>query len=316
MAYDLEHLVAFGQVVRDLSLDRLYMGQSMLIDTQQAFAYLVGRGIEVPVGTSVNLTALRHPLDAAVQARSLALLTGTGTVAGFSTGDPQFATALHGIPYESPRKAVAQYLTLVRRLLDGEPVGFQGRTLQLEEPLLQIPHPPVSLAAGVLRPRTAYTAGQAADVAITLFTPTDHLKQHIVPALDRGAATRNRARPGVTCIVPFALRTPGRDARKLAFSALEIHLGGGYHAGLLRSAGLNVDTTDAWAGAGVSVDGGAFLYGTPDDVATELERYGEAGATEIVLSCAGVLLHEGIEAALSDVRAIVDLMRSRSVQVR
>ncbi|WP_258017845.1 MULTISPECIES: LLM class flavin-dependent oxidoreductase [Streptomyces] len=313
MAYDLDHLTAFGEVVRELSLERLYMGQSVLVDTHHAFAHLAGRGIRVPVGTSVALTALRHPLDAAIQARSLALLTGADVVAGYSTGDPAFVTALRGAPYDSPRTAVAEYLTVVRRLLDGELVDFQGRYVRVDEGLPQVPHPPVSLGVGVLRPRMAYTAGQVADVAITLLTPASYLRDRIVPALARGAASRDRAVPGVTSIVPCAVRRPGRDPRRLAFAAHELHLGGEHYAAMLRSAGLGVDAADPWAGAGVLVDSGVFAYGTPDELADQLTGYGEAGATEIALSCAGVLLTEGLDAALADVRAIVGAMQDRAV---
>ncbi|MCX4692049.1 LLM class flavin-dependent oxidoreductase [Streptomyces sp. NBC_01408] len=312
MAYDLDHLAAFGVAVQDLCLERLYMGQSVLVDTHQAFAHLAGRGIRVPVGTSVALTALRHPLDAAVQARSLALLTGTGVVAGFGTGDPQFVSALRGEPYESPRTAVAEYLTVMRSLLDGEAVDFHGRYVRLGEGLQYVPHPPVALGVGVLRQRMAYTAGQVADVAITLLTPDSHLKEQIVPALAQGAASRDRAAPRVTSIVPCAVRRPGRDPRKLAFAAHELHLSGEQYAAMLRSAGLDVDAADPWAGACALVDGGVFAYGTPEEVADRLARYGEAGATEIALSCAGVLLTEGPEAALADVRAITEAMRDRA----
>ncbi|RSS99824.1 LLM class flavin-dependent oxidoreductase, partial [Streptomyces sp. WAC05374] len=314
MAYDMEHVAAFATTVRDLGMRRLFMGQSVLVDTHQAFAHLAGRGITVPVGTSVSLTALRHPLDAAVQARSLALLTGTDVVAGFGTGDPEFVTALRGEPYESPRTAVTEYLTVVRHLLDGEPVEFRGRYVGLDEALLPVPHPPVSLGVGVLRPRMAYTAGQVADVAITLLTPAGYLRDQVVPALERGARSRERTAPRVTTIVPCAVRRPGRDARKLAFAAHEVHLGGEHYAAMLRTAGLDVDAADPWAGAGALVDGGVFCYGTPEEVADQLTGYGEAGATDVALSCAGVLLTEGVEAALADVRDIVDAVRARSAE--
>ncbi|MEU5591031.1 LLM class flavin-dependent oxidoreductase [Streptomyces chrestomyceticus] len=312
MAYDLDHLAAFGAAVRDLPLERLYLGQSVLVDTHQAFAYLAGRGIRVPVGTSVALTALRHPLDAAVQTRSLALLTGAEVVAGFGAGEPEFVAALRGAPYESPRTAVSEYLTVVRRLLDGEVVEYEGRYVRVDEGLIQVPHPPVSLGAGTLRPRMAYTAGQVADVAVTLLTPKAHLKDTLVPALAQGAASRNRPAPRVTTIVPCAVRRPGRDPRKLAFAAHELHLTGEHYASMLRSAGLAVDVADPWAGAGCLVDGGVFAYGTPEEVASQLTGYGMAGATEISLSCAGVLLTEGAEAALNDVRAIAEAMRDRT----
>ncbi|MFJ5022827.1 LLM class flavin-dependent oxidoreductase [Streptomyces goshikiensis] len=320
MASDLDELAAFGETVRDLALERLYLGQSLVVDTHQAFAHLAGRGIRVPAGTSVALTALRHPLDAAVQARSVALLTGRPVVAGFGAGDPDFVAALRGEPYESPLTAVAEYLSVVRRLLDGEAVeDFRGRYVRLDGGPLPLPHaaaaapcPRVSLGVGVLRPRMAHTAGQIADVAITLLTPAGHLREAIVPALARGAGSRGRPVPGVTAIVPCAVRRPGRDPRKLAFAAHAPHLSGEHYAAMLRSAGLDVDVSDPWAGAGALVDGGVFAYGTPEEVAAQLTGYGEAGATEIALSCAGVLLTEGPEAALADVRAIVEAVRDRA----
>ncbi|MFD3804914.1 LLM class flavin-dependent oxidoreductase [Streptomyces sp. NPDC058619] len=318
MACDLDELAAFGRAVGELSLARLYLGQSLVVDTHQAFAHLAGRGIRVPTGTSVALTALRHPLDAAVQARSLALLTGRPVLAGFGAGDPDTVAALRGEPYESPLTAVAEYLGVVRRLLDGEAVDdFRGRYVRLDGGPLPQPHPAaprpaVSLGVGVLRPRMAHVAGQVADVAITLLTPAAHLADEIVPALARGAASRGRAAPGVTAIVPCAVRRPGRDARKLAYAAHQLHLEGAHYAAMLRAAGLAVDVSDPWGGAGALVDGGVFAYGTPDEVADRLTGYGEAGATEIALSCAGVLLTEGPEAALADVRAIAEAVRDRA----
>ncbi|MCZ0995293.1 hypothetical protein O1L44_22420 [Streptomyces noursei] len=118
----------------------------------------------------------------------------------------------------------------------------------------------------------------------------------------------------MTQIVPCAVRKPGRDPRRLAFAAHELHLGGEHYAAMLRSAGLGVDAADPWAGAGVLVDSGVFAYGTPDELADQLTGYGEAGATEIALSCAGVLLTEGPDAALADVRAIVGAMQDRAVR--
>ncbi|MFD3550389.1 LLM class flavin-dependent oxidoreductase [Streptomyces sp. NPDC058655] len=312
MAYELDHLTGFATTVQKLGMQRLYMGQSVLVETHQAFAYLAGKGIRIPTGTSVTLTPLRHPLEAAVQARSLALLTGAETVAGFSTGDPGFVAALRGEPYKSPRTAIAEYLSVMRRLLDGETVEFQGEYFSVDENLLHVPHPRVSLGIGVLRSGMAFTAGQVADVAITLLTPADYLKDQIIPALHKGAASYERPAPRVTAIVPCAVRRPGRDPRQLAFAAHELHLSGEHYASMLRGAGLDVDAADPWAGAGSIVDGGVFQYGTPDEVAEQLERYAEAGVTEIALTCAGVLLTEGMEAALADVRDIVDAVRART----
>ena len=107
---------------------RLWLCQSFKAETHQVMAYLAGMGHNVPLGTSVTLLPLRHPYEAALQARSLALLTGEPVVAGYGIGNPGFVAGLTGSPYASPRTAVHDYLTSVRALLDGERVEHDGPT--------------------------------------------------------------------------------------------------------------------------------------------------------------------------------------------
>lgn len=104
----IEDLVRFARRVADGPCHRLWMGQTLTYETFQALAYLAGAGVRLPVGTGVALTPLRHPYEAALQARTVAQLMGHPVVAAFGTGGQEFAQDMLGAPHARPATAVAE----------------------------------------------------------------------------------------------------------------------------------------------------------------------------------------------------------------
>jgi alkanesulfonate monooxygenase SsuD/methylene tetrahydromethanopterin reductase-like flavin-dependent oxidoreductase (luciferase family) len=123
-----EQIAPVAELVRWADHCRLWLGQSLSIEPHQMFAYCVGLRLGVPVGTSVTLMPLRHPYEAAVQARSLAQITGQPVVAGYGPGPADLQRALLGTAYRKPLTAVREYVTAVRGLLDGDAVGLAAST--------------------------------------------------------------------------------------------------------------------------------------------------------------------------------------------
>ncbi|MFJ4966806.1 F420-dependent peptide dehydroalanine reductase LxmJ [Streptomyces sp. NPDC088729] len=305
-----ELVAPFAALVRRTGARRLWMCQSFRAETHQVLAYLAGAGHTVPVGTSVTLLALRHPYEAALQARSLALLTGEPVVAGFGIGDPDFVAGLTGRPYASPRTAVRDYLRSVRALLDGEPVAHSGPYHHLHAGLPALGHTPrVEVAAGVLRPGMARTAGEVADVAVTWMTPPSYVADTLRPALAEGAAGR-ACPPRVATAVHVVVDRPGRDVRRLALAATAGHLRAPHYAAMLRAAGLDLDEHDPAGTADALLRHRVVVAGSPAEIAAGLDAYRRAGVDEVVLNPTGVLLGEGVHAAVADVEDILDACRS------
>ncbi|MDA2811554.1 LLM class flavin-dependent oxidoreductase [Nocardiopsis sp. RSe5-2] len=287
---DADEVRPFADLVRLRDAHRLWMGTSPQGDPLPALAYLAGAGYRVPVGTSVQLTPLRHPFQAAADARALSLLTGRPVVAGFGAGTPEVIAHLLGRPYERPAAAVRDYLAEVRRYLDG------GDAL-----LAKTDHPRVELAAGVLRPGMARAAAGVADAAVTWMTPPEYLRDAVVPALGGGTDRP----PRLVTVVHAAVRRPGRDARALAFEAAQGHLSAGHYVDMLNRAGLRVSAADPWEGAGRLVDGGVFLYGSAAEVAEGLKGYAAAGADEVVINPAGATATENVRSGAEDAAEIL-----------
>lgn len=295
-------VVPFAELVDGGSARRLWMGQSMLVETHQALAYAAGMGLRVPVGTSVTLTPLRHPFEAAVQARSLALLTGQPVVAGFGASTPEFVTGLHGRPYPRPATAAAEYAHTVRSFLDGGGVDHAGIRLR------PVPHPPVEVGLGVIRPGMARLAGAVADVVITWMTPPAYIRGVLAPAVAAGAAGRERP-PRIAAVVHAALARPGRDPRRLTLAVAAPHLSAAHYTDMLRRAGIAADPADPEVGAAAFVDAGGYVYGTVGEVARAVREYSLAGVDEVILNAGGVMLTEGPGAAVADLVEILAAVR-------
>lgn len=273
-----------GEVVQRASDCRLWLGQSMTIEPHQFFAYGAGLGLTISAGTSVTLMPLRHPYEAALQARSLAQLTARPFVAGYGPGGAGFQQALLGRPYPSPLAAAREYLTMVRGILDGEPV---------------------ELGLGVLRPGMARLAGEIADVAITWLCPPAYLRDVLIPELRAGASRMNRPMPRVVSVVHVAQRKPGRDPAKLAYSVCHQHLQAPHYADMLGRAGVPVDVTDPESGARLLVDSGVFLHGTMRELVHGLAAYQEAGVDEIVLNLSAVGYTRGEQTAVRELEFLL-----------
>jgi alkanesulfonate monooxygenase SsuD/methylene tetrahydromethanopterin reductase-like flavin-dependent oxidoreductase (luciferase family) len=282
----------FARVVVDAGARRLWAGQSYAAESHQVFAYLAGKGYPLPVGLGVALIPLRHPYDAAVQARSLALLTGHSVVAGYGPSTPDFVVRLRGRPYGRPAAVAAGYADAIRRYVGPLP---EAETVAV---------PGVEVGLGVLRPGMARAAGTVADVAITWMTPPGYVRDVLVPALAEGAADRTRP-PRIATVVHVAVAKGGREPRKLALAGAGAHLCTPHYTDMLRRAGIPVDPSDPAAGAATLVDTGVYAYGSAAEIAECVRGYHEAGVDEVILNPAGVLIAEGPDKAVADLAEVL-----------
>ncbi|MEU3205483.1 LLM class flavin-dependent oxidoreductase [Streptomyces cyaneofuscatus] len=300
-----EQVLPYAALVQWTAAHRLWQGQAMLNEPFQDFTHAAACGFRVPTGTGVTLMPMRHPFQAALQARSLALSSGHSVVAGFGPGSVPLQNSLLGAPYASQLGAVREYVTVMRGLLEDGEVSHTGRYFTCHADLPPLPRPPVHIGLGVLRPRMARLAGEAADVAITWLTPAAYVRDVLVPALREGAEAAGRPVPRVSVMVPLALDAPGRDAVELAAISNTGHTMLAHYADMLGRSGIKVSPDDPQGNARALLDGGAFLYGGPDELGERLAEYTRAGADEIVLNVTGVHMRYGERASLSELENLL-----------
>ncbi|MGW5126338.1 LLM class flavin-dependent oxidoreductase [Streptomyces sp. NPDC004069] len=308
-------VLPYARIAEELSGRRLWLGQSFTIETHAVFAALAGMGLDIGFGTAVTLMPLRHPLTAAVNARSVAALSGSPYVAGIGPGGAEFQRRTQGSSYDRPVTAARHYIRMMRSLLDGDRAQDDSGPWPTEGlDLPKLDSPEVEIGLGVLREPMARLAGQDADVAITWLTPLEYVRERLAPAMQGAAASAGRAAPRVVSVVHCAVDRPGRDLRQVALHAVGAHLATPHYTDMLNKAGVPADPTDPVATADLIIRSGLYATGTADEIAATVAAYHEAGVDEVVLNVCGVHLHEGPGAAVRDLSAITRAVARRGAR--
>ncbi|MFD3870870.1 LLM class flavin-dependent oxidoreductase [Streptomyces sp. NPDC058623] len=299
-----EHAAPFAAFVQWRGARALWHGQALLNEQHQILAQLTGMGLGVPFGIGVSLMPLRHPVQAAIEARTLAAASGHPITAGFGPGARALQAMVLGEPYKSPLTACREYLNIVRGLLDGDEVDQRGSYFSYAGALPPAPAPPVRVGLGVLRPGMARIAGEAADVAITWLTPPAYVRDVIVPALREGAEAAGRPVPRVVSVVPMAAAADGRNPLTALATGSSSHFGAPHYRDMLTRAGVRVDPEDLAATAAGLLAAGGALTGDAAEMAAGVAAYHAAGVDEVVLNNVGVAMLEGPRAVLRDLEAL------------
>lgn len=304
-----EEVLSYASLVGQGRGRRLWQGQTSAADPMHGFARAVGAGARVPTGIGVTLMPLRHPFEAAVEARSLARTTGHEALVGYGPGARSLQAALLGHPYAAPVRATREYVSTVADLLAGRSVDVAGRYVTCRGALPPPPpdQPPVRVGIGVLRPAMARLAGECADAAITWMTPPRYLAEVVRPALEEGAAAAGRRPPRLVAMVPVALADDDVDLAQLVIAGNGAHLRREHYLDMLARAGVAVDRHNGRATALELARADGYLHGTAEQVVAGLCRYADAGVDEIVLNPSGPARLRGTDRARRELQQILRL---------
>ncbi|GAA3590693.1 hypothetical protein GCM10022419_086690 [Nonomuraea rosea] len=300
-----EQILSYAALVQWTDALRLWQGQALSLDAHHSFVFAAGAGFKVPMGTGVSLMPLRHPHDAAVHARSVAVASGHPFVAGIGPGGIDFQRNIAGRPYASQLQAVREYVAAMRGLLDGEEVDLDGEHFTAHDVLPPLPTPPVEIGVGVLRPGMARLAGEIADVAITWLTPASYLRDVIVPAMEEGAKQAGRPVPRLVAMVPMFVAQPDRDQTRIVLQSNAGHLMLPHYVDMLERSGIEIDPQQPVETVKRLVSGGAFLTGTPEELGEQIGEFHAAGVDEVVMNLTGVASSYGPQAALAEIETIL-----------
>ena len=307
---DPDSMLPFGRLAQEIGAARLWLGQSLGIESHPAAAYLAGAGCKISIGLAVGLTVLRHPYDAALQARSLARLLGQPVAIGYGAAYPAYVRSVQGRPYDRPAAAVGEYIDIARRLANNHAVTHDGDLFTVHAQLPPMPAPKVEIGAGVLRRVMARIAGRCGDLAITWLAPLNYLQDVIIPAVAAGARGVQNP-PRVIAVVQAGVARPGRNPDLLAQYGSISHLQAPHYIAMLRAAGLDVVASDPASGARQLVQAGIYLYGDAEHIAAEIAKYHAIGVDEVVLNPAAVSARYGRSAAQDDLREIFAALGER-----
>lgn len=121
----------------------------------------------VRIGTAVTNPFTRGAVLSAVTFATLDELTEGRLIFGFGPGSPHILRR-QGFDFDRPLTRMCEHIEVVRRLIAGERVDYQGQTVQVEGVALDFQpcRPSIPLYLGVTGPKALATAAEIADGVI------------------------------------------------------------------------------------------------------------------------------------------------------
>lgn len=216
----------------------------------------------VEIGTSVVPIYPRHPLVLASAARTASEASGGRFTLGIGLGAKNFLEPVYGTPYPPPVRHLREYLTVLRAVFAGEQVDFAGSTVEahLTEPA---PAVPISVLVAAMGPQALRVTGELADGTLPYLASPQALSNLIVPGIGPGKR--------VVAAVPAVVTSDVDAVRELA-------------AGELGFYGSIPSYQRVLAAGGVDNAADLVLIGDEETVAAGVQRYFDAGATDVLLT--------------------------------
>jgi F420-dependent oxidoreductase-like protein len=271
-----DHYVDIAAMAADAGVGAIWISQFFDVDAL-SLAALIGRAVpDIAVGTAVVPIYPRHPLVVAAQALT-AQAAGHGRFQlGLGLGSPPLLEQTYGTRVVRPIRYAREYLTALRSVFETGEVDLHGEVLTAVTPMpVVVPGaatpPPILLAS--VGTQSLRLAGELADGTFPYLASPATLAGSIVPTISAAAAAAGRPAPrivmgiGVTAVVTSDVEgVRERAAAHMAF----------------------YDDVPA-AQESVRREGLAHAHelaviGDEETVAAAIERYLDAGATEVSIA--------------------------------
>jgi F420-dependent oxidoreductase-like protein len=232
---------------------------------------LAGRVTEtVELGTSVIPTYPHHPAALAQQALTVQAATHNRLILGIGLSHQPIIEDLLGLDFSKPVRHMREYVTVLRALLSGTKVDFQGEEYRVRM-RLDVPEttpPPILVAA--LGPQMLKLAGSLSDGIIPAFGGPRYLAQAI-PQVRAAAQAAGRPAPRIVACFPVAVADDHTAARAAANERFAEYLTLPSYRRVLDLEG-SADMT------------GGVILGTEAEVADQVKLLAEVGVTDLVVS--------------------------------
>ena len=208
----IEDSIGLAQFAESLGYDMIWVPEGGGSDSITRLAAFAGSTSKVRLGTGILPVFSRTPALTAMTALGMHVVSGSRFTLGLGVGHRGSAEGIHGIPFRRPMTRIRETVEVVRQLLKGERVSYQGRLFNVKDGSLGYGgefNVPIYIAA--LGPQMLELAGELADGVLLNWAAPSYLEQ-AMEHLNIGAARAGRdlEEISVACYIRVAV-TPEKE---------------------------------------------------------------------------------------------------------
>ncbi|HEY4385734.1 MAG TPA: LLM class flavin-dependent oxidoreductase [Ktedonobacteraceae bacterium] len=303
------------RIADELGFDSIWLGESWGYELFTSISELLQVTKRIKIGAGIANIYSRTPALLASTAATLDERSDGRFILGLGPSGANVIEHWHGVPFQKPVRRTREYIEIIRMILRGEKLVYQGEFFQLERGFKLRFTPlranlPIYVAA--MGPKNVVQTGELADGVLPVYWPGDKWGL-LRTELDEGAALAGRPAhsamiaPYITSAIlsPEAGEQERQIARLRAAAPLAYYIGkmGTYYAEMLTRNGFGEDVQAviaAWqqgsktANAAVSARmlDATTVIGTPQEIVSKLDAWGEQGVDEPLLTMPGGSIDE------------------------
>lgn len=251
--FSVSDIQSLGVLAEENGYGEVWMTEGAGRDSLTQLTAIAAATNHIGLGTGILPMFSRTPLITAMSAAGLAAASDGRFILGLGVGNRLATENGHGVAYSQPMEHLSDLVQIVRGLLSGEEVGYQGKAISVSGASLADATPatkvPIYIAA--LGPRMLRVAGRIADGVLLSWTAASYLEEAI-SLVHEGASEAGR-HPSEVEISGY-LRVVVTDDLEAGNASLQREIaryaGGGHYQNFFRNTGFESEM----AGAAVARD--------------------------------------------------------------
>lgn len=180
-ALPLPEYLALAAEAEASGYDTLWTGEINGTDAVTTMTLLASRTGRINVASGIIPVQTRTPIVLGMTAASLAQIAPGRIRLGLGVSSKIIVNEWNGLPFERPLEQLKEAVRVIRMVLAGERVNFEGRFYRIRNFRLAQPPPgtPVPIYLAALGPRMLRLAGEIADGVLLNWIPPEAIPQSI-----------------------------------------------------------------------------------------------------------------------------------------
>ncbi|MFB6308803.1 MAG: TIGR04024 family LLM class F420-dependent oxidoreductase [Haloarculaceae archaeon] len=224
-----ERLVELSERAEQMDYRRVWLPETWGRDAVTTLATIAERTDEIGIGTSIVNVYSRSPALLGQTAATLQEVSDGRFRLGLGPSGPILIEGWHGVDYDRPLRRTRETIEIVRTVLAGEQLDYDGECFDLAGFRLRFDPPaaPPPIDAGGMGPKSVELAGRFADGWHALMLTPDGLGDRLEDFRRGGdLGDRKRAQQRVTLSVPCCALADRERARDLVRQHIAFYVGG------------------------------------------------------------------------------------------
>jgi F420-dependent oxidoreductase-like protein len=179
---DYEQACSRVRLAEDAGVDTVWVAEAWGRDCFTILTLLARETKRITLGTGIVNCYSRTPAALAQHFATLDEFSGGRMVIGLGTSGHRVIEHFHGVPFQPSLTRLREYVEIIRMILAGEPLKYQGKLFRLERGFRLRFSPvrsqiPIFIAS--LTPKSVKQTAQIADGWMPVMIPLEHLKQEV-----------------------------------------------------------------------------------------------------------------------------------------